>query len=538
MDVNSLTEDQVTGIFNDFDEEDKERLSAQRAQEDLKKAIKDVTHGKADKMPVVVISMHKQIHNLFDGFDRYNLLKQLAINLELSNVKELDDWITEKRKELVTVGDNKDLVEQGNEPELIMADAAFHGLSGDFVRLVIPHTEADPVALLINFITAFGHCADRNFYYLVESKRHHGNLFIVLIGSTSKARKGTSLSPVTELFKNEIFKSSGSGLNTVGGLVSGEGLIYQVRDPEIGFDVKKQAEIIADPGVKDKRLLIIEEEFVSILKVIQRQGNTLSDVLRKAWDGNETLRTLAKNSHNKATGAHISLIGHITQEEFKKELTGVEIANGFGNRFLYFGVKRSKCLPFGSGIYQVNIEDFTKRLKEALDFAQLAGQIKWAKETRPIWADIYPELSDGKKGLRGALTARAEAQAVRLATLYAVMDKSTVIKPEHLEAAIAVVEYSEATVKSIFTENTTGDDSADRILKALKEKPEGLTQSEIFTEVFKKNKPSKEIQRAINLLIESKKIIVEVKDSQSAGRPKTTYKIYVTRAGLEPAPVT
>jgi hypothetical protein len=407
-----------------------------------------------------------------------------------------------------------------------MAKEAFYGLAGEFVRLVIPHTEADPVALLINLIIAFGHCVGRIFYYLVESKRHYGNLFAVLIGSTSKARKGTSWSPITELFKNEIFKSSGLDLNTAGGLVSGEGLIYQVRDPEISFDVKTQKEVTTDPGIKNKRLLIVEEEFVSVLKVIQRQGNTLSDVLRKCWDGNEILRTLAKNSHNRATDAHISFIGHITQQEFKKELTEVEIANGFGNRFLYFGVKRSKCLPFGSGIFNVDISEFVKRLKETLDFAQSSDRIKWAEETRELWKAVYPALSEGKEGMIGALIARAEAQAVRLATLYAVMDKSTVIRLEHLRAALAVVEYSEATVKSIFTENGTGDDTVDRILNALKVKPSGLTQSQVFTEVFQKNKPAKEIERALQLMLNQGKI--EVTEVKTTRRNKRVYKIKIT----------
>ena len=39
---------------------------------------------------------------------------------------------------------------------LEMASDAFIGLAGDFVRLVEPHTEADPIALLGNFLVGAG----------------------------------------------------------------------------------------------------------------------------------------------------------------------------------------------------------------------------------------------------------------------------------------------------------------------------------------------------------------------------------------------
>ena len=66
----------------------------------------------------------------------------------------------------------------------------------------------------------------------------------------------------------------------------------------------------------------------------------------QAWDSGD-LGTLTKNSSTRATGAHISLIGHITADELRRYLTQTEQANGFGNRHLWFCVKRSKELPHG-----------------------------------------------------------------------------------------------------------------------------------------------------------------------------------------------
>ena len=137
---------------------------------------------------------------------------------------------------------------------------------------------------------------------------------------------------------------------TMSGLSSGEGLIHNVRDPitELKRDknTKKTVDVVVDAGVDDKRLLVVEPEFSKVLRVCQRDTNTLSAVIRLSWDqGN--LRTLTKNSPAKATGAHVSVIGHVVADELRRYLDRSEIAGGFGNRFLWLCVRRSQCLPDG-----------------------------------------------------------------------------------------------------------------------------------------------------------------------------------------------
>src|SRR5262249_15576408 len=138
-----------------------------------------------------------------------------------------------------------------------------------------------------------------------------------------------------------------------GGLSSGEGLIWAVRDRiEKTEPLKDKGRVVGyqqvqvDPGVADKRLLCYEPEFASVLKVAGRAGNTLSNLVRQAWETGD-LRSLVKNSPAQATGAHVSIIGHVTAEELRRELSATEQANGFGNRFLWLLVQRSKALPEG-----------------------------------------------------------------------------------------------------------------------------------------------------------------------------------------------
>ena len=102
------------------------------------------------------------------------------------------------------------------------------------------------------------------------------------------------------------------------------------------------------------------------LRVLRREGNTLSPVIRAAWDRGD-LRTLTKNNQAQATAAHISILGHITWPELRAYLNDTELFNGFANRFLWVLVKRVKLLPDGG--MHLNLEPLQKNLAEACKVA-------------------------------------------------------------------------------------------------------------------------------------------------------------------------
>jgi len=101
--------------------------------------------------------------------------------------------------------------------------------------------------------------------------------------------------------------------------------------------------------------------------------------------------------------------------------------------------------------------------------------------------------------LLGCLTARAEAQVVRLATLYALWAKSSVIEINHLMAATAVWQYCEQSVAYIFGD-VLGNPTADVILTALRGAGDaGLTRTEI-SGLFQRNVPANKISLALGEL--------------------------------------
>ena len=87
---------------------------------------------------------------------------------------------------------------------------------------------------------------------------------------------------------------------------------------------------------------------------------------------------------------------------------------------------------------------------------------------------------------------------MRLACVYALLDKSPAIRKEHLLAALAIWDYAEASARFIFGERM-GDPVADKIIDALAQVPSGMTRTEI-SNLFGRNRGSREIERALDYL--------------------------------------
>ena len=363
------------------------------------------------------------------------------------------------------------------------APAVYHQLLGEIVNRIAPHTEADPVAILTQLLVAFGAAAGRGAWFEVEATRHHANEFMLLVGDSSKARKGSSWDHVRRLIA-DVDPSIGQRILT--GLSSGEGLIWAVRDPSG-----------QDPGIGDQRLLVVEPEFASVLKASSREISTLSPTLRCAWDG-RPLAILTRTAPARATGAHIALIGHITQAELRRHTTTIELANGYLNRILIVACRRQRLLPEGGHHDPLHGTGLTRLLAAALTHAQTAGQIRLDADARELWHHAYQQLAQPCDGIVGQITARAEAHAIRLALIYALADAQRQIGPQHLQAALALQDYA-ARSAGWALHGATGQPLAEQIHTALRHSTAGLTRSQI-SDALKHNQPAGHLDHALRAL--------------------------------------
>jgi Bifunctional DNA primase/polymerase, N-terminal/Protein of unknown function (DUF3987) len=384
-------------------------------------------------------------------------------------------------------------------PEL--PEQALHGLAGDVVTALAPHTESDPAALLLQYLVSFGSAIGRGPYYQVEADKHFTNLFVVLVGQSSKSRKGTSAGRIRAIHK--IADDDWASRCAQGGMSSGEGVIWAIRDPIT--TIKKGEEVTDDLGVSDKRLLLDEREFYSALAVMKREGNILSRVIRDAWDSREFITSMTKHSKASVTNPHIAVSAHITEDEFRRSLDHTSMANGYANRFLIGCVRRARLLPHGGA----TDHDTTHRLGQAtslaLQHARRLNRVTMTAAAAEAWSSIYEGLSEGGHGLLGAITGRAEAQTIRLAMIYALLDNRDRIDMAHLEAAVSVWDYCAASAAYVFGD-TVGDPVADDILRTIRNAgDEGVTRNQL-RDLFGRHQSSATIGAALGTLAAAGKI--------------------------------
>lgn len=438
------------------------------------------------------------LHGDVSDFLRNHSLEDLARKIEQTPAYRPVDFISEPSE----TPDDLSFTPTPQTPAPL-APEAFYGLAGEFVQTVAPHTEADPAALLIQLLVAFGSVVGRNPHFVVEADRHGVNLFACLVGATSKGRKGTSKGHVLKLLKS--VDPQWASICNHNGLSTGEGLIWIVRDPierqspvkQGGRITEYQTEVI-DPGIADKRAMVWETEFARTLQAMKRETNTLSTVVRLAFDG-DTLKSMTKNSPYQATDPHVSIVGHITQDELKSLLCANEYSNGFANRFLWVFVQRANILPEGGQLHEIDLDPLIERLSDAVRFAKQVGKLERDDEARAIWLAVYAELSNGKPGLVGKVAARAEPLVMRIACIYALLDKSTMIKAAHLMAGLAVWTYCEKSAEHIFGD-ALGNRVADAIMQGLKDNPGGMTRTKI-SNLFGRNMGRGRIDEALEILV-------------------------------------
>jgi len=277
-----------------------------------------------------------------------------------------------------------------------MSKEAFHGIAGEIVGIIEPESEASKEALLAHFLVAFGNLIGRNAVRY-QAAPHYLNEFVNIVGDTASARKGTGWRAVNPILKavDEAWMKC-----VVSGIQSGEAIVSLIRDelkgvPPVDRRKKGEADVIAevvlDPGVDDKRLLLLEEELARIFgAATSNGGKTLSPTLRTAFDSPEVLRVAGKHSPQMATEPHVSVIGHITREELRKVMATVEHENGMGNRFLWIASRRSKIIPIPGWIdWVAQYSTIIERLKSIVSTFSIQRTLRFSEDGEKHWCDFY-----------------------------------------------------------------------------------------------------------------------------------------------------
>ena len=386
----------------------------------------------------------------------------------------------------------------GGWPELDRA--ALHGLAGQVVAAISPHSEADEAGLLFAFLAEVGAIIGPGPHALADSAQHPARLFVNLVGQTAKGRKGSTEANIRRF--SAVIDPRFARDRRLNGFGSGESLVDAVR---------------GDDESTERRLLIIEPEFARVLNVATRDGSVLSPIIRAAWDG-ERLAVRSRARTTVVDGAHIAVVAHISADELRSKLTDTEVAAGFANRFLFVCVRRSKLLPDGGNLDDAVVADLSRKVAFVVMQCRKVGILKRTPEAAELWCDLYRQMDqDEPGGLLGAIVARDSAQVLRLSVTYALLDGKNRIDVEHIRAAWAAWTYCRASAAYVFGESL-GDVIADTLLRALRSAGKAGMNGTAQRDLFSRNATRAQLDNARELLISRGLAISQ--SVETGGRPQ------------------
>jgi hypothetical protein len=383
-----------------------------------------------------------------------------------------------------------------------MAEEAFHGLAARVCSILEAQNETCSEAILGQVLVGFGNLVGKGPR---TEEENYLNEFILVIGETATARKGTSLRTALNhlLHIEPIWRRAVRACPP-----SGEGIVWHLRDPRV---IKNKP----DAGIAEKRALFRVEEYSRIMASIAK-GGTLSQRLRECWDHHDPLENLTEIDPITATGTHISMIAHCTPHEFKETVRTSEVRNGFLNRFLVVAAKGVKAVPRPKPINWTAHPDIVNEMRDIVERFREPVKINFTRRAAMAWDNWYIGYREQKENFTLAfseLVARCEPHVKRLAAIYAVLDNRRSIDEVHLNAAWAFWRYCSDSIQWAFPDTNENEITipvhspfaakrANKILGALQAHPEGMTRTQI-SDAVRHNYTEKQIEEALELLRES-----------------------------------
>ena len=330
-----------------------------------------------------------------------------------------------------------DSLETHSVPLPPFPEEAWVGLFAQYRDLVANTTEAPDVYHFFCFaVTSGATLARRVFVY--HAVPLYPNWFVALVGRTGITRKDTARARASRLLQElNADDSEDPKFIMLPGVGSAEGLIECL-------------------GGDDKVVVIQEAELLSLVAKARRDATAnLMPHLTALYDCPE-LYTL-KTRHNPVTCRRVflSLVCGTTPAWLRRAITEHEAYGGFANRFVFAFGEPKEPIAFPPKVDAIAWERLRARLNEVRIWAG-TGERELDVDSEAVtlftdWYSTYHALAS-KDGLLPALGVRFQSFAWKLALLYAAQDQAPAVLDEHLQPALAVVDWLWASNRAAFAE--------------------------------------------------------------------------------------
>jgi hypothetical protein len=347
---------------------------------------------------------------------------------------------------------------------------ALYGLAGEVVSAGV-YTNVEPAGLLISFLTAVGTCLS-DTGLLLRDDYHPARLFSVLVGNHG-ARKG-AWEHSKKLFKKHSLNIDDWPLEM------GDDFIRAIVEEE---EEEPAPKLRALPSLVTKHMLLTVDDFGRTLRAARHVRNPLATMLSSAYDNDHLKLLTQKRERIDGCKVNVCLLGQISMHELRDSMPKESRLAGLINRILWVALRQRPRLATEITENSEEINSLSELLSIVL--SKRSRKLKLSQKALAHWKESQERIIfQQAPGFATSLAEKTEAHILRMATIYAVLDETSTILPEHLDAATAVWHYCKASAQIIFGENKTGT-LARKILVSLAKG--NKTQSEITREVFARN---------------------------------------------------
>jgi hypothetical protein len=321
-------------------------------------------------------------------------------------------------------------------------DICFRGWVGSYVDLMLPTTEASPQYHLGAALTMAGALMGRRIAIQYGADPLYPNLYTLLVGRSGRTRKDTAIKRTIRLLSQTYTQSDGGSLRTI--------------TPPCGIttDVGSSEGLIS-ALVDRPQVLLYLTEFSKLMGNAKRKATaTIIPTLIEAYDTPPKMEVKTKGNPLSAEYPYVSILSATQPQILSSLMESDEIHSGFANRILYIMGPTTEPIPEPDEVDEDRARACFLQLWGAIEWQPYGTRMKLAEDARERWRAWYiaDYRATSQSEEEDAMRVRHAVLIQKIALIYAVSERSRMVLLEHLEAAIALVEWMWIHVRQLMTD--------------------------------------------------------------------------------------
>lgn len=313
----------------------------------------------------------------------------------------------------------------------------YQGWVGDYVSMMLPLSEAPESFHLGAGLALIGATAGRRVHATYVSKPLYSNIYMMLVGLAGESRKDTAIEFAINLPKHQAGRSwNDAPYKMATDIGSAEGLIKVLSD--------------------QPNTWLYVTEYQRLSRQAKRASTgTIFSTLISAWNTPPALQNTTKGSPLTANLPYLSVIAAVQPKILAEEMSPEDLESGYASRWLFVPGEGREPIPYPPNIDARAAHDLYGQLLRTLGAYERRGNAETSLTIAPAaikrWEDWY--MADRTRKVENedeaSIRSRLSVHIQKLALLYAASAGAMEIGTEHLDPAIAFVEWSWAHTRQM-----------------------------------------------------------------------------------------